>query len=105
MKEFLMVCYVAADFVSKKGDKFRVVPDQIGLFISTPEWVKETLLFRLLQADGSIKIGETKEEVKKIENDPLEGIGADGKASDEEVVEPEPVIKTRNRGRKKDDAE
>lgn len=103
MDKFLMICYVAADFVSPRGDIFRITPDKIGVFVEAPGWVQNTLLFKMLVKDGSIKVGEQRAEIKKLENDPMEGIGADGK---EEKPE-EKIVKTRKTParKKKDDAE
>lgn len=79
MDTFLMICYVAADFGPYKGEIFRVTPDKLGIFIQAPAWIKETLMFKWLLQDGSIKIGLDKEEQKKLENDPMEGISSEGK--------------------------
>lgn len=81
MKTFLMICAVCADFFSPDGHEFRVRKNMIGQFIQAPEWIKKTLLFKLLLKDGTIKIAaETKKERVQQENDPLAGLGADGKA-------------------------
>jgi len=105
MKNFLMICYVAVDFVGPGGEIFRIGPKQLGVFVEAPEWVKNTLIFKLLLKDESIRIGESNE-AKKLENDPYDGIGADGKATEVKVEVPEPVIKTRKKvAKKKDDAE
>jgi len=102
MKNFLMICYVAADFMGPDGALFRITPDKIGVFVEAPEWIKNTLLFRMLVSDGSIKVGESSNQ-KKLENDPMEGIGADGKKieDDVEVVDAPVTIKTRKTPAKK----
>lgn len=82
MDTFLMICYVAADFGPYKGELFRVTPDKLGIFIQAPTWIKETLIYKLLLQDGSIKIGLDKTEQKKLENDPMEGISSEGKAEE-----------------------
>lgn len=82
MDTFLMICYVAADFGPYKGEIFRVTPDKLGIFIQAPAWIKETLMFKWLLQDGSIKIGLDKTEQKKLENDPMEGISSEGKAEE-----------------------
>lgn len=103
MDTFLMICYVAADFCGRNGEKFRVTPDKIGVFVEAPAWIRETLLFKMLVKDGSIRIGVTTEDKKKLENDPMEGVTAEGKEAPEKD---EHVIKTRKKAttKKKDDA-
>ena len=91
MEKFLMICYVAASFASPKKEIFSVSGDKLGTFIETPEWVKDTLLFKLLLRDGSIKVAENHKIQVELENDPMEGITAEGKAgkSEEPAEEPE----------------
>lgn len=102
MDKFLMICYVASIFVGPGGNTFKIGPDQIGVFVETPGWVKDTLLFKLLQQDGSVRVGEGGAEQKKLENDPKEGIGADGKVVEEVVEVPDTkVLKTRKSAAKK----
>jgi len=113
MDKFLMICYVSAEFGPFKGEVFRVTPDKIGIFIEAPAWIKETIMFRWLLADGSIKVAEQQITMKQGENDPMKGVAADGRAEEKsEAVEkeiteaaevPEKLIKTRTRKTKKDD--
>lgn len=115
MKTFLMICAVAAEFLSNdETEVFKVPKEKIGSFIQAPEWVRETLLFKLLVKDGSIRVAQSNAMLKSLENDPLNGLGADGKALDEEepaetTEAPEAATEaktTRKRTRKaKDDAE
>ena len=79
MKKFLMICYVASLFVNRDGDKFHITPDKLGVFIEAPEWIKETLLFKMLLKDGSIKVAEQQITMKQGENDPMDGVSAEGK--------------------------
>ena len=105
MDNFLMICYVSAEFRGPEWRKFKVTPDKRGVFIEAPEWIKDTLLFKMLLKDGSIKVGVGAEEKKKLENDPMEKIGADGKELEEKVEVPDTkVLKTRKPKAKKDDA-
>lgn len=90
MKKFLMICYVAADFAGAGGEMFRVTPEKIGTFIEAPEWVKETLLFKWLLSDGSIKVAYEQISMKDGENDPMKGIAADGKEIKPEEPKEEP---------------
>ena len=115
MDTFLMICYVAADFVSPGHDLFQISPmlHNIGIFVQAPMWVKDTTLFKWLVNDGSIKTALDTKEQKKLENDPMEGVNAEGKAEDlnegdeEEVVAevepeeaPKPAKKTSSKAKK-----
>lgn len=79
MEKFLMICYVAADFGPYEGEMFRVTPTMIGTFIEAPIWVKGTILFKWLCNDGSIKVAEQQITKKQGENDPMQGMSAEGK--------------------------
>lgn len=108
MDTFLMVCYVCADFVSKTGEIFQITPENLGLFIKAPVWIKKTIMYDWLVNDGSIKTALDAKEQKKLENDPMEGITAEGKdeakapAEDESPVDeqPKPVKKTSTKAKK-----
>lgn len=92
MDKFLMICYVAAEFGPKDGMMFSVKPNQIGVFVEAPEWIKDTLMFRWLLNDGSIKVADEHISKKQGENDPMKDITAEGK--DKKVAkkpEEEPV--------------
>lgn len=106
MDKFLMICYVAADFGPYEGEIFRITPDKIGLFVEAPGWVRNTLMFKWLVNDGSIKVADEQISKKEGENDPMKGIAADGKK--EELHEEEPVevkvSKPKTTRKKKDDA-
>ena len=112
MDKFLIICTVAADFYSRSGELFRIPASRLGEFIEAPVWIKDTLLFRGLVSDGSLKVAEKHISRKEGENDPMKDVGADGKAKAEaaeaveEATEEAPqaeTIKTRRRS-KKDDA-
>ena len=84
MNKFLMICYVAALFT--QGElKFEITAGMRGTFIEAPEWIKDTLLFKWLLSDGSIKVAEEQISKKQGENDPMKGMSAEGK--NEEVTE------------------
>jgi len=74
-----MICYVAADFGPMDGQMFSVKANQIGTFIEAPGWIRNTLMFRWLVNDGSIKVADEQISRKQGENDPMKGMGADGK--------------------------
>lgn len=85
MDTFLMICYVCADFVGKTGEIFQITTKELGIFVHAPAWIKETIMYKWLLNDGSIKVGLDKEGQKRLENDPMQGVSAEGK--DEAVTE------------------
>lgn len=91
MDTFLMICYVCADFIGKGGELFSVTPRDLGNFIQAPSWIKKTVLFTWLVNDGSIKVALDTKEQKKLENDPLEGVNAEGK-DEAKAEEEEPAV-------------
>ena len=109
-----IICMVAADFVNRDGEVFSVTGKELGVIKDAPDWIKDTLIFKMLVKDGSLKF-VTKENRIEAENDPLAGINAEGKAVKEEkpveeTVAEEPVEvkvteKKRTTRKKKDDAE
>lgn len=82
MDTFLMICRVCAEFNGGKGFFFEITQANRGVFVQAPKWIKETRMFKGLLADGSITVALETAEKKKLENDPNEGIGADGKAEE-----------------------
>lgn len=80
MDTFLMICRVCAEFNGGKGFFFEITQANRGVFVQAPKWIKETRMFKGLLADGSITVALETAEKKKLENDPNEGVGADGKA-------------------------
>lgn len=101
MDTFLMICRVCAEFNGGKGFFFAITPVTRGIFVQAPAWIKETRMFKGLLADGSITIGVETAEKKKLENDPNEGIGADGKAVNEAEDTPADEKPKQKRGGKK----
>ena len=108
MGKILIICYACANFGPVNGEWFRITPEMLGQFVEAPEWITETLLFRWMLNDGTVKVAEKHISKEQGENDPYKGVAADGKdekvseAKEEEIVEK--VTKTRTR-KKKDDAE
>lgn len=91
MDKFLMICYVCADFVGKNGELFRITPENLGVFVEAPAWIKKTIIYTWLVNDGSIKTALDTKEQKKLENDPMEGITSEGKSNKiEEAPEGDP---------------
>lgn len=87
-----IICSVAAVFNNSVGDKYVIRPSDIGIIKpDVPEWVKDTQMFKWLESDGSVKFVTSSNKVE-AENDPLNGLGADGKKIEEPVaVKEEPV--------------
>ena len=81
-----IICAVAADFVNADGDRFSVTGKELGVIKEAPEWIKDTLLFKWLVNDGSLKF-VTRENKITAENDPLAGLNAEGKKIEEEKPE------------------
>lgn len=86
MDTFLMICRVCAEFQAGPGYFFEITPVTRGVFVQAPVWIKETRMYKWLLNDGSITVAATEPEKKKLENDPNEGVGADGKAVEEQPV-------------------
>lgn len=95
----LIVPYVCAEFVDDKGDVlYRIKPEMLRTMQEAPESIANTLLFKMLVNDGSIKTPETAAQKKLLEQDPTLGMGADGKEVKEEAPAEEAAAepKTRN---------
>ena len=105
MKTFLMICHVAATFKSLDGKAtFKVEANKLGDFVMAPECIKETLLFKGLVKDGSITVAKNDAEQKKLENEPMDGISAEGKSKEiteaAETADEAPVRKARTSKKK-----
>lgn len=109
----LIICSVAVDFVRSDGEKYSVTGKELGIIKDAPEWIKDTLMFKWLDKDGSIKFVTQNNRIQ-AENAPFEGINAEGKEihkvdePDVHVEESEEKPKrktTRKKTEKKDDAE
>lgn len=110
-----IICTVAADFVRSDGEVYRVTGKEIGLIKDAPEWIKDTLMFKWMDADGAIKYVTEANRIQ-AENDPLADVDAEGKRipskeeeeekAPSEAKEKAPKEKTRRKKvEKKDDAE
>ncbi len=94
----LIICHVCAEFHDKNGETvFTVTPDMLTGFITAPEGIREDPLFNMLMADGSLEAGFTEKEKKAREQNPAEGITAEGrkanaarKKNGEPEAEPKP---------------
>lgn len=84
----LIIPYVCADFHDKAGNRiFRITADMLRTMQDVPEAIRQDLLFDMLVADGSIKTPETAAQRKLLEQEPMLGMTADGKAEKAEKAE------------------
>lgn len=79
-----IISMIAADFNNRQGDRFQITRNDIGIIKEAPDWIKDTLMFKWAAADGAIKFVNSANK-KELENDPMKGIAADGKAKKQEV--------------------
>lgn len=96
----LVCCYVATEFHDKAYNVvFRVKREDLGLFLNAPDHLDKTLEYAGLVADGSLKVGLSQKEQQFVENNPMVGMGADGKLleknTDDLVDHPETAKTTR----------
>jgi len=92
MNKILIICYVCAEFFLN-GERFAIKPGQLGTFIEAPAWIKNTVMFKWLVNDGSLKVSNEHITKKQGENDPMKGMSAEGKkkeiteATEKKVIE------------------
>ena len=77
METITIICAVAAEF-SLSGMTYNVTRKDIGLVLQAPAWIKNTLMFKMLAADGSLKYVTPANKIQ-MENEPLFGLNAEGK--------------------------
>ena len=67
----LIVAYVCAEFHDKTGTVIhRIRPEDLRIVTEAPEAIRKDPLFDMMVREGSLRVPETKAEVKKLENDP-----------------------------------
>ncbi len=77
----LIVSRVCAEFCDEKGNPiFSVYPHMRGEMTEAPDAIRNTLLFRMLVNEGSLKAVEDVADRKRLENDPMQGVDAEGKS-------------------------
>ena len=75
-----MICRVAAEFTTPKGELvFAVKPWDRLVILDAPDAIKDTLMYKWLMNDGSIDVVDSPAVQKKLENDPVQDAGADGR--------------------------
>ena len=77
----LIVSRVCAEFHDAEGNiLFTVHPHMRGQMTEAPDAIRNTLLFRMLVNEGSLKAVEDIADRKRLENDPMQGVDAEGKS-------------------------
>ena len=75
-----IVCHVAAEFHDRTGKTvFTVSPSDTDRIIQAPEEIQEDPLFGMLTGDGTLQAVASLEDKRRLENNPLTGIDAEGK--------------------------
>ena len=77
----MIVSRVCAEFCNDQGEPiFSVQPTMRGILTDAPDAIRDTLLFRMLVNEGSLKAVEDAADRKRLENDPMQGVDAEGKS-------------------------
>ena len=67
----LVVPYVCAEFHDRNGTVLHTIqPADLRGVTEVPDSIRQDPLFDMLVRDGSLRVPETKEELKQLENDP-----------------------------------
>ena len=79
-----IVSHVCAEFRNARGETiFAVPPSKLHMVLDNePDEIREDPLYHMMLSDRSLSAVESKEEKKLLENDPLHGISAEGKAAE-----------------------
>ena len=76
----LIMSRVCVEFHNRRGVKiFSVTPQTRMCMIEAPEAIQEDPIFQMLVDDGSLEASLTPARKKKLEQDPEDGTGPDGK--------------------------
>ena len=69
----IMIPFVCADFHDGKGNVlYSIKPADLRMVQDAPESIRQDPLFAMLVRDGSLRVPESKEELKLLENEPKE---------------------------------
>ena len=83
----LIVSRVCAEFHDDEGNiLFTVQPNMRGIMTEAPDAIRNTLLFRMLVNEGSLKAVEDIADRKRLENDPMQGVDAEGKSKTDAAI-------------------
>ena len=67
----LIVPYVCAEFHDKTGAVIhKIRPEDLRIVSEAPVAIQQDPLFEMMVRDGSLRVPETKSDLKKLENDP-----------------------------------
>ena len=90
-----IVPYVCAEFHDRSGNVIHTIrPHDLKIINnSVPDAIRQDPLFDLMVREGTLQVPETKEEVKKLENDP-ELFAPDVKIPEPKAEEKVPEPKT-----------
>ena len=83
----LIVSRVCAEFHDDEGNiLFTVQPNMRGQMTEAPDAIRNTLLFQLLVNEGSLKAVEDVADRKRLENEPMQGVDAEGKSKTDAAI-------------------
>ena len=75
-----ILSHVCVDFYDKQRNLlFSVTPSLINCVLTAPEEIQEDPIFDLLLADHSLEAVRSVAQKKQLENDPTDGVTAEGK--------------------------
>ncbi len=75
-----ILSHVCVDFYDKQRNLlFSVPPSLINCVLTAPEEIQQDPIFDMLLADHSLEAVRSVEQKKHLENDPTEGVTAEGK--------------------------
>ena len=75
-----ILSHVCVDFYDKQRNLlFSVTPSLINCVLTAPEEIQEDSIFDLLLADHSLEAVRSVTQKKQLENDPTDGVTAEGK--------------------------
>ena len=67
----IMIPFVCADFHDDKGNVlYSIKPADLRMVQDAPESIRQDPLFGMLVREGSLRVPESKEELKLLENEP-----------------------------------
>ena len=75
-----ILSHVCVDFYDKQQNLiFSVSPNLLNCILTAPDEIQQDPIFDMLLADHSLEAVQTIDQKKRLENDPTEGVTAEGK--------------------------
>jgi len=75
-----ILSHVCVDFYDNRRNLiFSVLPSHLDCLLTAPDEIQQDPIFDMLLADHSLEAVRTVEQKKHLENDPTEGVTAEGK--------------------------